>query len=846
EGNAGFCPTFNPDMYNRDECFNDGDAGLIFPDGFTINGPIGSEVVQPCTGTNGAPLGFICQNAQWGADIDIDLHNHIPFGQQAFVNLLIDWDQNGNWGGSIDCPGFVVPEHILVDFQIPNPYDGPISALLAGVTMPIGANSGYVWARFSITDSPVGMDWSGEGFFEYGETEDYLLWIIEDDEEIDFGDAPDPNYRTLLANNGARHAIEPGFSLGVSIDPEFDGQPDVFATGDDNDGNDDEDGVIFLNSFVPGQIATIKVTLTEPLGVGGLLDPWIDFNMNGVFDHPAEHLCGGTSCVLNPGTNIINFNVPVGTPVNSQTYARFRLSRNGGLMPFGYAPDGEVEDYMVFVHDTIKDAKMHFPQYPDPFGWDVNITYPNIMADDWMCSETGAVNDFHFWVSWLDDIYPDNIDEAIQKIHISIHSDIPADPPNQPYSMPGDLLWERDFVSGEYGYNWYMEGPQGWYDPLYGTVLPNNHLNCFRIDIDGFEDPFVQQEGTIYWMDVYIELAGGAGGIDMVTVTLDGVDPTTPPYQTWVESNVDLMITGVGGDPPDYGIDPDRIWLWPAMLNADLSNLVGTVSKVEVDILDNCGIGCTVATLYDGSLIVDQKSNTVWGLSTLVLNNPGGFSPDKVTIISYEGAVLEIRIYLESSESYQIGWKTTLDHWNDDAVYSILPDIYWQELIDPFTEESLDMAFVITGNPVDNLDWGDAPDGAAAPQYPTLAINNGVNHIIDGVTYLGASIDGENNGIPDVNALGDDNDNFDDEDGVFFPNPLIIGQTVTIDVVSSIDGFLNAWVDFDINGDWADAADQIFSDELLLAGPNSITFNIPASATAGITFARFRFDTNGG
>ncbi|RLD51398.1 MAG: hypothetical protein DRJ05_18450, partial [Bacteroidetes bacterium] len=41
EGNAGFCPTFNPDMYNRDECFNDGDAGLIFPDGFTINGPIG-------------------------------------------------------------------------------------------------------------------------------------------------------------------------------------------------------------------------------------------------------------------------------------------------------------------------------------------------------------------------------------------------------------------------------------------------------------------------------------------------------------------------------------------------------------------------------------------------------------------------------------------------------------------------------------------------------------------------------------------------------------------------------------------------------------------------------------
>ena len=32
EGNAGLCPVFNPDTYNQDECFNDGDAGLIIPE----------------------------------------------------------------------------------------------------------------------------------------------------------------------------------------------------------------------------------------------------------------------------------------------------------------------------------------------------------------------------------------------------------------------------------------------------------------------------------------------------------------------------------------------------------------------------------------------------------------------------------------------------------------------------------------------------------------------------------------------------------------------------------------------------------------------------------------------
>ena len=40
-----------------------------------------------------------------------------------------------------------------------------------------------------------------------GEVEDYLVTIVE---PLDFGDAPDQPYPTLLANNGARHVIGPG------------------------------------------------------------------------------------------------------------------------------------------------------------------------------------------------------------------------------------------------------------------------------------------------------------------------------------------------------------------------------------------------------------------------------------------------------------------------------------------------------------------------------------------------------------------------------------------------------------------------------------------------------------
>ncbi len=43
--------------------------------------------------------------------------------------------------------------------------------------------------------------------------------------------------------------------------------------------------------------------------------------------------------------------------------------------------------------------KMHFPQLPDPQGWDIAFDAHRI-ADDWQCSESGLVTDIHLWVSY--------------------------------------------------------------------------------------------------------------------------------------------------------------------------------------------------------------------------------------------------------------------------------------------------------------------------------------------------------------------------------------------------------------------------------------------------------------
>ena len=154
----------------------------------------------------------------------------------------------------------------------------------------------------------------------------------------DFGDAPD-SYATTLGVNGARHGLGFSLYLGAGVDHEPNGQPDPNALGDDNDGNDDEDGVVFGPLDV-GATATITVTASAP----GKLDAWLDFGGDGSWVQAGDRIF--TSQPLAAGPNVLTFNVPV-TAEQGATFARFRLSANGGLSYTGLTFDGEVEDYAV-------------------------------------------------------------------------------------------------------------------------------------------------------------------------------------------------------------------------------------------------------------------------------------------------------------------------------------------------------------------------------------------------------------------------------------------------------------------------------------------------------------------
>ena len=149
--------------------------------------------------------------------------------------------------------------------------------------------------------------------------------------------------------------------------------------------------------------------------------------------------------------------------------------------------------------------KMHFPQLPDPQGFDVNFRSPQQLADDWRCRETGPVQDIHFWFSarndWLDLALP--LDTQIFNINVSIHADIPVGP-GIPYSRPGAALWVRNYTVGQVKIRQYGVGPQSWYDPATGLVVANDHNNIYQCNITGIDEPFYQKVGTIYWLKVSI------------------------------------------------------------------------------------------------------------------------------------------------------------------------------------------------------------------------------------------------------------------------------------------------------------------------------------------------------
>jgi hypothetical protein len=148
--------------------------------------------------------------------------------------------------------------------------------------------------------------------------------------------------------------------------------------------------------------------------------------------------------------------------------------------------------------------KMHFPQLPDPNGWDVAFPplIPTVLqgtlGDDWLCTGTGPVHDIHLWVSFRGDLVPNLQDQGRVGGTIQIWSNLPPD--HAGFSYPGVPLWTMFFDTAMPNVRMDLDGSgeQGWLEPPTIGARPD-HFRFYQLSLVT-DDSFIQQAGETYWL----------------------------------------------------------------------------------------------------------------------------------------------------------------------------------------------------------------------------------------------------------------------------------------------------------------------------------------------------------
>lgn len=143
-----------------------------------------------------------------------------------------------------------------------------------------------------------------------------------------------------------------------------------------------------------------------------------------------------------------------------------------------------------------------------------------------------------------------------------------------------------------------------------------------------------------------------------------------------------------------------------------------------------------------------------------------------------------------------------------------------------------------------NTDYGDAPASYGAPAHK----------VVSGVRLGAVAPDAEVAPLTGVTAGGDDAAGVDDEDGVAISSLTQGGAGTAGVTVTGAGGRLQAFFDWNGDGDFSDAGEQVATnvqdngvgDANLAAGAIGLALVVPATATTSQTYARFRWSTASG
>lgn len=432
--------------------------------------------------------------------------------------------------------------------------------------------------------------------------------------------------------------------------------------------------------------------------------------------------------------------------------------------------------------DPADGHKMHFPQYPNEYGWNVYASEGNVLADDWTCSEDGFVFDIHFWGSW-----ENGNAGTIETFHIWIFENITAQQSGTGYSMPGAMIWEGHVSDFDIRHIVPVpEAQEGWLNPHSGDAWPYNHTDFYQynIQLTAADEPFYQYAGEIYWLGITADVVTEADlkrwgwktsylqWEDDAVYYSDATwaeltEPDMGPIQNTFHIELDTdsnLVAGYGDyayDDTWYRYDDADPYLWYNIWFYDHPLAFGRWKEIFLG-------GAYHTSSQDGQggtiRIVVNWSTPQW---SEVGNPPGerrrpprpedltGIFPGEYlqrSQILFEGTVTDVMQVLPELDIVQI-WEynpewVSVDVWGNNLIF----DGWISHACAGQTPASLDLAFVITGGEEPILGaccWDDGTCTDPISQFDCENPPGGIpgTYMGDGFTCAG---DGNGNGVDDL------------------------------------------------------------------------------------------------
>ncbi|QDU28581.1 Bifunctional hemolysin/adenylate cyclase precursor [Anatilimnocola aggregata] len=342
-----------------------------------------------------------------------------------------------------------------------------------------------------------------------------------------------------------------------------------------------------------------------------------------------------------------------------------------------------------------------------------------------------------------------------------------------------------------------------------------------------------------------------AEGSSGVQVTFPGTGTATP-VDDYASTTIDVTMTTASqvvtmtivNDLVSEGTETADLAL-AVVANAQ----IGSQSTATLNIVDNdidltvtkVGSVATVSAPGDVTYTVTVTNNGLTDANGIVLSDvltlPTGVSVVSVSTLTGSTsppAAPATTNYVWTVGSLAVGDSATLTvvvHVDSTALFS-------GDLIsNTATVTASTEVRVVTGDDSDTeatsisaIDYGDAPAGYGV-----------AGHQITGLR-LGASVDAENSSQFSTGAVGDGAD----DNGVTLPSNLIRGMSANFVVnTSAIGKKLDAWIDFNLDGDFNDANERVATGLVLASTNNSLAVSVPDGVGEGTTYARFRISTAG-